>query len=245
MTSLAQFLPETLKSPPTLDSVISLVGSEKFNQVITAATYLKEYAVGLEIAECLIDFMEGSPALNPENLEHRTALVKLWRDKLRLLDGADKWDEYINAVRALERRAELVVPTAAHSIHESHYKYCKQMLTEQRLNRQLRAVYEEVVSRTEACESRIYHQDGTWTAEVPTSLKHMLDDLFLRDRLRVIQGKIAKRNQGKPVTHLHHKQSWDLTDEEYERRREWLRTWRAYCRRCQESIRRAAGTGPS
>lgn len=241
MTSLAQFLPETLKSPPTLDSVISLVGSEKFDQVLTAVAYLKEYAVGLEIAECLIDFIEGSVTLNMENPQHRETLVKLWRSKLRFLDRADRWDDYINAVHALKKRVDLVVSTAPQSIHDSDYNTYKRILSQKRLDRQLRAVYDELVSRTESSQSRTYHHDGTWTANVPATLKHMLDDLFLKDRLRVIQGKIAKRNEGKRIAHLQHKQTWELTDEEYERRREWLRTWRAFCRRCQESIRRAAG----
>ncbi len=239
---LAQISPKAFRSPPTLDSVISLVGSEKFNEVLAAARYLKEYAVGLEIADRLIGFMEASPVFNAENLEHRTALVKLWRSKLRFLDRADKWDDYVNAVADLERRAELVVSAGAQSIHESDYQHYKQLLVQPRLDRQHRALYEELVSRTEACQSRTYHRDGTWTANVPARLKHMLDDLFLKDRLRIIEGKIAKRNTGKRTTHLRHKQTWELTDEEYERRREWLRMWRAYCRRCQESIRRAART---
>lgn len=242
---LAQISPKTFRSPPTLDSVISLVGSEKFNEVLAAARYVKEYAVGLEIVERLIDFMEASPVFNAENLEHRTALVKLWRSKLRFLDRADKWDDYVNAVADLERRAELVVSTGAQSIHESNYQHYKQMLMDPRFDRQRRGLYGELVSRTEACQSRTYHRDGTWTANVPARLKHMLDDLFLKERLRVIQGKIAKRNEGKPVTHLQHKQTWQLTDEEYETRREWLKTWRAYCRKCQESIRRASSTRQS
>jgi len=242
MTRLARLLPETLKSPPTLDSVINLVGSVQFNEVMSAARYLKEYAVGLEIAERLIDFMEARPTFNTENPEHRAALVKLWRSKLRFLDRADRWDDYVNAVHALERRVDLVVSTAPQSIHESDYNYYKRMLSQQRLDRQLRAVYNELASRTEACQSRTHHRDGTWTANIPATLKHMLDDLSLKDRLRIIQGKIAKRNEGKRITNLQHKQAWELTDEEYERRREWLRTWREYCRRCQESIRRAAGT---
>jgi hypothetical protein len=242
MTRLAGLLPKTLKSPPTLDSVINLVGSVQFNEVMSAARYLKEYAVGLEIAERLIGFMEASRALSNENPAHRAALVKLWRSKLRFLDSADKWDDYANAVLALERRVDLVTSTAPQSIHESDYRYYKRMLSQERLDRQRRAVYEELVSRTEACQSRTYHRDGTWTANIPATLKHMLDDLFLKDRLRIIQGKIAKRNEGKRITHLQHKQAWELTDEEYEGRREWLRTWRVYCRRCQESIRRVAGT---
>jgi len=229
-------------SPPTLDSVINLVGSVQFNEVMSAARYLKEYAVGLEIAESLIDFVEARPAFNTENPEHRAALVKLWRSKLRFLDRADRWDDYVNAVLVLERRVDLVVSTAPQSIHESDYNYHKRMLSQQRLDRQRCAVYEELVSRTEACQNRTYHRGGTWTANVPATLKHMLDDLFLKDRLRIIQARIAKRNEGKRITHLQHKQAWELTDEEYERRREWLRTWRVYCRRCQESIRRAAGT---
>jgi len=180
-TFLAQLLPETLKSPPTLNSVISLVGSEKFGEVITAARYLKEYAVGLEIAERLIHFMEASSALDLQIPEHRKALGKLWRSKLRFLDWADKWDEYVNSLSQLKERPIL------------------------------------------ACEC-------------------LISSAFVKDRLRIIEEKIARRNEGKRTTHLQHKQTWQLTDEEYERRREWLRTWRAYCRRCQESIRRAAGT---
>src|SRR5208283_599464 len=134
---LAQLLPETLKSPPTLDSVINLVRSVQFNEVMSAARYLKEYAVGLEIAERLIDFIEASPVLRSENPEHRTALAKLWRSKLRFLDSADRWDDYISIVLALERRVDLVASTAPQSIHESDYKYYKGMLSQQRLDRQL------------------------------------------------------------------------------------------------------------
>ena len=242
MTCIARLLPEALKSPPTLDGVINLVGSVQFNEVMSAARYLKEYAAGLEIAERVIDFVEASPALNNENPEHRAALIKLWRSKLRLLDRADRWDDYVNVVLALERRVDLVAPTPPQSIHESDYNYYKRMLSQQSLDRQRRAVYNELASRTESCQDRTYHRDGTWTANVPATLKHMLDDLFLKDRLRIIQGKIAKRNEGKRITHLQHKQAWELTDEEYKRRQEWLRTWRAYRRRCKESIRRAAGT---
>jgi hypothetical protein len=90
MTRLAQISPQTFKSPPTLDSVISLVGSVRYNEVMTAAQYLKEYAIGIEIVEHLINFMEGSPALNAQNPEHRAPLVKLWRSKLRFLDRADR-----------------------------------------------------------------------------------------------------------------------------------------------------------
>jgi len=132
------------------------------------------------------------------------------------------------------------VSTGPQSIHESNYQYYRRMLTRQRLNRQQRTVYEELISKTEACQSRTYHHDGTWTANVPATLKHMLDDLFLKERLRIIEGKIAKRKEGKRTAHLHHKQTWQLTDEEYETRREWLRTWRVYCRKCQEGIRRAS-----
>lgn len=245
MTRLAQLLPESLRSPPTLDSAITLVESEKFNEVMTAARYLKEYSVGLEIAERLIAFMQGSQALNTQNPEHRAALVKLWRSKLRFLDSADKWDDYVNTVSDLEKRADLLVSTAPQSIHESDYLYYRRMLTQAHLDRQHREVYAELVSRTEACQSRTYHRDGTWTANVPARLKHMLDDLFLKERLRVVEGKIAKRNQGKRTTHLQQKQTWQLTDEEYEIRREWLKTWRAYCRKCQESIRRASSTRQS
>ena len=242
MMRLAQISPNTFRPPPTLDGVIRLIRSAKFNEVIRAVTYLKEYEVGLEIVTQLITFMEASPVFNVENLEHQMALVKLWRSKLRFLDAADKWDDYVNAVAGLGTRDGLVVSTAPQSVHESDYKYYKRMLSRQRLDRQYRAVYEELVSRTEACQSRTYNRDDTWTANRPATLKHMLDDLFLKERLRIIQGKIAKRNEGKRITNLQHKQAWELTDEEYERRREWLRTWREYCRRCQESIRRAAGT---
>jgi hypothetical protein len=245
MTRLAQLSSETFKSPPSLDSVIRLVGSIKFNEVMTAARYLKEYTVGLEIAERLIAFMESSQALNTQKPEHRAALVKLWRSELTFLDRADKWDDYVNTVADLEKRADLVVSTAPQSIHESNYEYYKRMLGQQHLHRQRRAVYAELVSRTEACQNRTYHRDGTWTANVQARFKHMLDDLFLKERLRVIQGKIAKRNEGKRVTHLHHKQTWELTNGEYQRRREWLRTWRAFCRNCQESVRRAASTRQS
>jgi len=240
MTRLTKFSRQALKSPPTLDSVIRLVGSAQFNEVMTAARYLKEYAIGIEIAEHLINFMEGSPALDTQNSEHRAALVKLWRSKLRFLDCADRWDDFVNAVADLGRRAELIVLTPPQSIHESTYQHCRRILSQQPLDRQHRAAYEELISRTEACQSRTYHRDGTWTANVPATPKHMVDDLFLNERLRVIQRKIAKREEGERTIHLHHKQTWQLTDEEYETRRQWLRAWRVYCRRCQEAIRRAS-----
>jgi hypothetical protein len=242
MTPLTRFSRQILGSAPTVEDIIRLVGSDMFKEVMTAALYLKEYDVGIEIVQNLIALMEGSPALDTLNAEHRAALVRLWRSKLRFLDRADRWDEYVSTVVDLRKRADLVESSPPQSLHESNYRHYRLMLSQHRLNAQHRAVYEELAARAKACQDRTYHSDGTWTANVPATLRHMLDDLFLAERLRIIERKILRRREGKPTTHLHHKQAWQLTAKEYEMRREWLRTWRLYCRRCKDIIHRASAS---
>lgn len=227
------------KSRPSIEAVDELLRSNKFHELITSIHYLKEYHEGLQIIEALVSFVEAHPRLNLHNPKHRRAIVRLWRLKLALLDVADEWDDYLKTVSALKKRSKLVEETPARHIDQQMYEYDKHLLERRGVSRVVRDVAQARLKEVEACEYRDYDATGRWSVKLPASLRHITDDWHVRHRTRVIQRKVDLRNAGRRADYLRHKQVSDLTEEEYNRRVEWLRVWKSYCNKCRESIRRA------
>lgn len=223
-----------LKLRPGLPRLLQLLNGHEFHELTTAVIYLKEFELGLDICSRLIGFIEKHSQLNASDPTQRKTLVALWRWTLFFLDRADKWDDYVKTAEAVGRREDLVETDCERWINESTYRHYKELLRRGGASRPLRAYQEEMVSEAERAEERRTLPDGSWAARIPPRTRHMLDNWAARDRLRIILKKISRKVAGKSVRHLRHRQVFEMTDEEYMRRQQWLRMWRLYCRNARQ-----------
>ena len=236
---LAKRYPQPPKKVPTLAQLSALLESRNFQELQTAVYRLKEYHLGLRIVTRLIEFAERHPLLDAANPTHQRLLVHLWRSKLSFLDDADAWDEYLSTVRTLRGRPELLESFGPTAIEESTYRNYKRILGSSGVGRGLRFVLEDILKQAQGAQEVLCDGYGRRLARIPRQTRHMLESPDLRDRILVVERKVTLRDSGKRVDYLKHKQSWDLTDDEYAARVEWLKMWRAYCEKCSSATSRS------
>ena len=222
---------EPPKARPTFQRILAFVKSSDFNYLTRHLDYLKEYELGLEVADKLLQFVETHGEFNIENPEHRKALIQLYGTKLDLLDKADKWGDYMKLVEVLRQRSELQI--ASQPVTEEAYKKLKDLLKGD-YPKSYKAQVAEMVAEMERGE---WSFDSSGARVIKCGPKHLVETWGFKDRIRVIQKKLSRRGQGKTVDHLRHKQVWQLTEEEYQNRIEWLKRWREFCHRVDELMK--------
>ena len=236
MSQLIKVLPEPLKGRPTLERMLAFLKSSDFNHLTGNLHYLKEYELGLEIGYKLLRFVESHRDFNTQNPEHARVLVQLHSYKLDLLDKADKWEDYLRAVEELRKRPELQIGSQP-TTEEAYWKL-KDLLNGN-YPKSYKAQVAEMVAELEQGE---WASDSYGRRFVTCAPKHLVDSWGVKERVRVVQRKLARKGQGKTVDHLRHKQVWQLTEEEYQNRIEWLKRWREYCQQVDELINKATGS---
>jgi hypothetical protein len=234
-THLARRPPHLPKKVPTLDQVAKLLESDNFLELQAAVYRLKEYRLGLRIVTRLIEFAERHPLLDTTTPKHQRLLVHLWRSKLRFLDLADQWGNYLSTVQELRARPELQDSFGPTALDESAYRNYQRILGQSGVKRGLRFLLEDILTQARSAQEALSDPYGRRLIRIPRQTRHMLESPDLKDRILVVQRKVALRESGRRVDYLRHKQSWELTDEEYAARVEWLKMWREYCERCRST----------